>query len=113
MVSPSRRDIEAHHAPVELGNGRLCLADGGELHDADALGAAVLEEDLGLVDHARRLEELHQVLVRRRPRQLQHVCGQHSQPKCALATLTFLTKICWLGSAGGSATAPWKPPCPP
>lgn len=47
----------------ELGNGRLGLLDGSELNDADTLGAAALEEDLCLVDFARRLEELDEVLV--------------------------------------------------
>ena len=41
----------------------LGLADDRELHDARALGARAVEQDLRELDLARRLEELDEVLV--------------------------------------------------
>lgn len=49
---------------LELGNGSLGLLDGSELDDSRSLGAAVLEQNLGLLNGAGRLEELDEILVR-------------------------------------------------
>ena len=48
----------------------LGLCNLSELDDTAPLGASALVEDLRELDRARRLEELDQILVRRRPRQL-------------------------------------------
>ena len=55
---------------LELGDGRLGLLDRAELNDSGSLRTPALEEDFGLLDFARRLEELDQILVTRRPWQL-------------------------------------------
>lgn len=56
--------------PVEPRDSCRRVFDRGKLDDAGALGPAMLEEDFGMFDRSRRLEQLDQILVRRRPREL-------------------------------------------
>lgn len=66
----TRERLTSVRVRLELGNRRLGLLDRAELDDSGALGTTALEEDFGLLDLARRLEELDQVLVAGRPRKL-------------------------------------------
>lgn len=61
--------------PIEPRDSRRRVFDRGKLDDAGALGPAMLEEDLGMFDRPRRLEQLDQILVRSRPRELFTVGG--------------------------------------
>src|ERR1700761_2998785 len=48
----------------------LRLCDLGKLHDTAALGACAVEQDFSELHLSCRLEQLHQVLIRRRPWEL-------------------------------------------
>lgn len=65
-VDAENARLTAVLVPVEPSDGRLRLLDRSELDDTGALGPAVLEENLGVLDGAGRLEELDEILVRRR-----------------------------------------------
>jgi hypothetical protein len=85
---------------TELLDGRLGLFLRGELDDADALGAGALPEDLGELDGAGGLEELDEIVVGRRPRQLCRVFLRGPR-QCERPGRTFLTKIWGEGWALG------------
>ena len=100
-VAIARRRIETTlvtEPAAETPSDSDCLGDLRELHDAAALRARALEEDLRELDLARRLEQLDEVLVRRRPRQL-HPYISVAPPPHQATRLTLRTMICWLGSA--------------
>jgi hypothetical protein len=113
----------AVHVLLELRDRRLRLADLRELHDAAALGARAVEQNLRELDLARRLEQLDQILVRRRPRELHAPQPQsislHPHPSTnknakkrrKTTTRTLRTIICWLGSPSTNAPPP-PPPYP-
>lgn len=90
--------IEVSHKPLVglLGLARLCKLD-----NALALALLALVEHLGERDVADRLEELDEVLVCCRPREL-------GVRRAVTRKLTLRTQICWLGSAGTAVSpADW------
>lgn len=99
MSEPSYADAEdtlltAVLVAIEPRDGCLRLLDRRELDDTRALRPAVLEENLGVLDSAGRLEEFDEVLVRSRVRELR-VQRISRQSQCARRKsgreLTFLT----------------------
>ena len=103
----------------KLTNCSLRLRNLGKLYDTTALRARTLIQDLRKLDLAGRLEQLDQVLVRSRPRQLSCDPIQAShQPQIYHArlvqTLTLRTMICCDGSGSkpppNPPAAPYAPP---
>lgn len=110
VCGPTAGELTSVGVSLELADGGLGLLDGGELDHSSSLAPAALEQDLGFDHLACRLEELNQVLVRGRPRQLwSHVDawsagdrGVAAEAANADARLTLRTKIWVLGATAGA-----------